>query len=513
MTESWWQSGDGRGRIGARPEEADSELRIVVRLLRKWWWLLVLGTIVAAGVSLLISRNTQPIYEAAATVYIQPINASGLPSTRDLEGTRDLAAQLTGLVTIRDNLAKVAENSGTSYTVPQLERKVSAHTSGSLLIVVAQDPNPTVAADLADTAATVLIDEYRTSQLVYISQFEALLNQYGVSDVGNIISAQVAALGGMRLIETASVPGQPIVPRTQLDAILAAMVGLVASGLLALGLERLDDRVRTATRLQEYVGLPLLGRVSHRGSDVDGLPLGASEGIEADHWVSQFAFIHTNLEFSLLGKGDGKLVLVTSARPREGKTTVASRLAVAAATAGDRVILVDLDLRAPSLHRVIGQSGSPGFTDAVLGNATMDEVLRETEVGNLKIVLSGRIPPHPTAVLHSETARSLIAELKQHADLVILDSPPCLAAPDALVLSALADGTLVVANAKSTKRGMLTEAVRSLEQSNARLVGTVLNDVRDTADGYYTYDYGRNGRVHPGGIGGRLKRLVGLGAN
>ena len=327
--------------------------------------------------------------------------------------------------------------------------------------------------------------------MLYISQFQGLLSQYGLTNIEQLVAAQVAAIGSLSVVEPAEPPSRAIIPTTKTDALLSGSVGFVLSALLVVGIERLDDRVKSPSRLQELVHQPFLGAVSRRrtrreSAETADIDVGrfADEG-----WSEQFAFLYTNVEFALLGSGDQKSVLITSPRPRDGKTTVAYNLARAAAAAGGRVVLVDLDLRAPSVHRLLDIGPRPGFTNYVLGNASLGEVLAPTDDPNLEIVTAGSVPPHAIAVLRSRKVKDFVEEVKEHADFVIFDSPPCLVAPDSLLIGGFADATVLVANASATRRGMLRESLKALTHGGVNVCGVVLNYATERSESYYSYDY------------------------
>jgi capsular exopolysaccharide synthesis family protein len=188
-----------------------------------------------------------------------------------------------------------------------------------------------------------------------------------------------------------------------------------------------------------------------------------------------------------------KRILVTSAAPTEGKTMVACSIATALAQGGLRVCIVDCDLRRPRLHRVFDRVGDTGITNVLLGEATLDEVARPTVVENLWSIPAGPMPPNPADALHSQKFRDIIRELGERYDRVVIDSPPLVAVTDATILSKMCDGTIFVVRAFRTSKFLCRQALRSLRDVDAPLLGVVLNSVdlnkHEYAYNYYHYTY------------------------
>lgn len=197
--------------------------------------------------------------------------------------------------------------------------------------------------------------------------------------------------------------------------------------------------------------------------------------------------LRTNLEFSSLDKPIRSMV-VTSASPEEGKSTTLANLAVTIAQSGKKVILVDCDLRRPSLNQIFNARGSAGFTDMMRDDALMTKPpLQETNVTNLRLLTSGTLPPNPSELLASRRMGDVIAALQQQADIILFDAPPVVAVTDAAVLASKVDAVLLVVSAGKTKREHARKARALLEKVNARLIGTVLNNVKGETSLYQYY--------------------------
>ena len=195
--------------------------------------------------------------------------------------------------------------------------------------------------------------------------------------------------------------------------------------------------------------------------------------------------LRTNIQYSSFDNKYQTLV-VTSANPGEGKTTVAGNLALALAQGESKVLLVDCDMRRPSVHKKFRISNTYGISDLLVGNKKMESVAHKYN-DNLTIVPSGKIPPNPAEMLGSKAMTAFLEEMKKHFDYIVLDTPPLQAVTDAQILSTKVDGTLIVVRAGVTKKEAVHNAISIINKVNGNLIGTVLNGADNSRDKYYYY--------------------------
>ena len=215
------------------------------------------------------------------------------------------------------------------------------------------------------------------------------------------------------------------------------------------------------------------------------------KSIEAEAYRS----LRTNIQYSSFDNKYQTLV-VTSANPGEGKTTVAGNLALALAQGESKVLLVDCDMRRPSVHKKFRISNTYGISDLLVGNKKMESVAHKYN-DNLTIVPSGKIPPNPAEMLGSKAMTAFLEEMKKHFDYIVLDTPPLQAVADAQILSTKVDGSLIVVRAGVTKKDAVHNAVSIINKVNGNIIGTVLNAADNSKDKYYYYygdEEGRTGR-------------------
>ncbi len=316
--------------------------------------------------------------------------------------------------------------------------------------------------------------------------------------------ARMMRVNNIRVVDAANEPRVPIRPRIPLELAVGLLAGLVLGLVGAWTREQLDSSIKLPSDVEEKLGVTCLGllpqfsdgdvRTGARGrkrrrAGAGTAPMSAAELVVHARPLSGMAeaarSIRTNLMFMNPDRPSKKL-LVTSAAPSEGKTTVACTLAIAFAQGGQRVCIVDCDLRRPRLHRIFGRVGDAGVTSVLLGDATVDEVAKPTIVDNLWSIPSGPTPPNPADILHSVRFRKFLDELADRFDRVVIDSPPAVAVTDAAILSTICNGTIFVVRAFKTSKHLSGQGLRALRDVDATIVGAVLNSV-DLNRHEYTY--------------------------
>jgi capsular exopolysaccharide synthesis family protein len=286
----------------------------------------------------------------------------------------------------------------------------------------------------------------------------------------------------VKTVSPAQLPADPFAPNTELIVLTGALVGLMLGILYALAREVLDTRVSTEKDLDRVSSNPLLGMVGRkRRTDPAGLVMRV---MPHSALAEAYRRVRANLEFIDVDSPPRSAV-VTSAVTRDGKSTTAINLALAMAERSTRVLLIDADLRRPSIAELCDLEGDVGLTTILLGDVGPEDAIVRWSDG-IDVLPSGAVPPNPGQLLGSAAMKTLMKRLLEDYDFIVVDSPPLLPASDALGLSRLTDGAIVVARYKATTRQQLTTTLESLEAVNARILGIVLNQVREhRADVYY----------------------------
>jgi capsular exopolysaccharide synthesis family protein len=335
--------------------------------------------------------------------------------------------------------------------------------------------------------------------------YSVLLEQLKQADLARMMN-----VNNVRMVDRPTEPKAPIRPRLSLNVMVGLGMGLLFGLVLVLLREQLDNSVKTPEDVEQILRVTFLGLLPEVGDASDDRPgygkrrrrrerrtpeqKRAPELIVHERPLSGVAeaarTLRTNLVFMNPDKPH-RLLLVTSAAPSEGKTTVACSISISLAQSGQRVCIVDCDLRRPRLGRIFDRRGEAGLTNVLVGEASLDEVAQPTEIPNLWCVPSGPTPPNPADVLHSERFRQFLRDMSNRFDRVVIDSPPLVAVTDSAIVSTLVDGTVFVVRAFKTTRALAKQGLRSLRDVEAPVLGAVLNavDLQKHQYNYYQYYY------------------------
>lgn len=295
----------------------------------------------------------------------------------------------------------------------------------------------------------------------------------------------------VRIIDRAEAPLYPISPRKRLNVALGMILGVLGGIGLIFFFEFVDNTIKNTEDIENTTGLPFLGIIpSFEGENGEEITTDLFAHEHPKSSVTESCrVIRTNLTFSAPDASLRRL-LVTSAGPQEGKSTTVINLGIVLAQGGKRVLLIDSDLRRPRLHRAFGFSSDlSGLTNLIMGEDSLDNVLVDTEVPGLSLIPCGPIPPTPSELLGSRQMENILKDLEERFDWVLFDSPPVVAVTDAVVISQLVDGVVLVVKAGQTSRDLLAKALKQLSDVDATILGTVLNDFNVKGEGYRYYHY------------------------
>ena len=293
----------------------------------------------------------------------------------------------------------------------------------------------------------------------------------------------------IHVVDPAEIPKKPAKPRIILNLLLACLVGLMGGVGMAFFLEYLDNTVKTPDDLKRYFNIPYLGPVPSfsvkediPGSELISLSDPKSSASEA------YRGLRTGILFSTPGHSPRSL-LITSSGPQEGKTITSSNLAVTMAQSGQKILMLDCDMRKPRLHKIFNCDKGQGMSNILVGEGDWRKLKVPTQIPNLEIIPSGPIPPNPAELIGSDRMKTLIAEILQEYDRVLIDSAPIVAVTDSVVLSRFVEGVLLVIQVGVTARDIIANSIRQLQDVQAHLLGAVLNAVNIGKDSYYYYQY------------------------
>ena len=474
-------------------------------------WLVIVPALLTGFVAAVLTLAQTPMYRASADVLVRlPPTATSLGATGAVLSPRlvENEFETASGSTLKSEVRAVI---GSEPTL-----SVSSKEGSDVFTFTATSSDPDAAALAANTYAEQYIAlQQETLIAEYGARTAVLLDQLAAIEAGTVdenreaeyqrelenlaVSTELARTSGSTLIDAAAPPGAPFEPNPTRTVTLALVVGLLIGLGAAFLVDYLDTSVRDEEDLVHATGLPNLATIPN-------LP-GKKAAADRPYLVTRehphspaaesFRSLQTAIRF-LSVERPLRRILVTSPRPGEGKTTTATNLAITAARSGQRVLLVDCDLRKPQAHLFFGLDNDQGFTSVLLGETSMRRVAqRVSDAPALAVITSGPMPPNASELLAGERTKASLDALGQSVDLVILDSPPVLPVSDPVILASLVDGVIVVASAGVTDRRQLVKAVDRLAQVDAPLLGTVLN--RHDPMGNVDYSYGHDRpEVDPG---------------
>ncbi|QTE29027.1 polysaccharide biosynthesis tyrosine autokinase [Pengzhenrongella sicca] len=466
------------------------ELQDYLTVARKRWLSIALVTALMIGLAAVATAVRTPMYQARSQVFVSVRTTGG--TTSDLvQGSSFTQRQVksyTDLVTSPRVLGPVVESLGLPTTPEALAGSITASNplDTVLINITASAEDPQVAADVANATAESLA--------VQVTELEKP-------------SDAAASPVEINTVRTATAPGAPYSPSRRLNLALGLLVGLALGIGLAVLRELLDTKVRSASDVERVTDTSVIGTIGF-DDDAPEHPLIVQTSPHS-HRAEAFRRLRTNLQFLDIADRPQSIV-VTSAMPGEGKTTTSINLAISLADAGRHVVLVDGDLRRPSIAEYMGLEGSVGLTTVLIGKADADDVVQPWGNGYLHVLASGEVPPNPSELLGSRSMANLLEHLTKVYDVVLIDTAPLLPVTDAAILARLTGGALIVVGADKLHRQQLADAMSSLETVGARRLGVVLNRVlRRQSEGYTYYDYTSEHESAGGSAGGPAARVSG----
>lgn len=312
-------------------------------------------------------------------------------------------------------------------------------------------------------------------------QYEALLRRYNALNAESGIQTN-----NLSIVDQASLPDRPAWPKLPLNVALALILAMLLSALFVFLREQLFNSIRTPDEVRDATGLPILGVVpSSATPDTD---------LEDPRSVQSEAYSSVRTSLSLLSpEGVPGVMMFTSTQQGEGKSTVCRALALSLARLGKRVVVIDLDLRRPNIHRLFGIPNKSGMSNVLTGQIALSEAIRRKDSANIDFIVAGDIPPNPTELIDSPQVRAVLAELRAVYDVVLVDSAPVLGLADAVVLSSEVQATVYVIESGLNSTRMVQTSLSRLSQGGGTLAGAVLVKFDPGRSGYgYGMEYGYN---------------------
>lgn len=508
------------------------DIRRYTALLFRWFWLLILASVLAAVTAFIVSKRTTPVYQASTTLLINEAPATRGADYSSILTSERLARTYTEMLVKKPVLQAVIDEMILDMDTTQLARLIQVELvrDTQLIVVKVQNTDPQLAANIANTLISKFAEQtqqiqasrYASSKVNLEAQLkrideqiqatsdqlekikdstengsertrlETALAQYRQTYASLLQSfeqvrvAEAGSTSNVVQIEESSPPNRPIRPRTLFNTVLAGVVGLILAVLVIFLIETLDDTVKSPDDITRLLNLPVLGLVvRHETSDNHPITISQPRSPVSE----SFRSLRTNLQFASVDK-PLKVILVTSPSPSEGKTTISANLGIVMAQSGKRVVMVDADMRRPRLHKMLGLPNRKGLSSLfVQPKVNLDGTLQKTATDGLLALPAGDVPPNPAELLGSEKLFDILNQIGNESDLTIIDSPPVMAVTDSAVLAHRVDGVLLVLKPGTTKLAAARQAVDQLRRVGANPLGVVLNVVDFSRSRYTYYHY------------------------
>ena len=515
------------------------DLKAYLAPLIRWWWLIVVATLVAIIASYLATLSQPPIYQAKTILVVGRSIDNPNPNQGDLwlaqqlannyadlasrEPVQNATMQALGLSRLPEYVARAVPNAqlieiAVTDIVP-VRAQVVANELANQLILRSPSARPEEQArqnfinQQLDLLQTQIVDTQgeitklkdhlgslnSASQIAdtqaQISALQSKLSTLQENYAALLSNTQKGATNTLAVVTAADLPVTPIGPKKALSIILSSAIGFVLAAGAAYLLEYVDDTIKSPEELSHLLHLPVIGKIGYikreKTDDEGGKP---AENIvilrqPLSPIVETFRALQMNL-LSLSQDTPKKVFLITSAKPGEGKSITLANLAVTMAQSGLKIIAVDADLRKPTLHQIFDLPNTAGLSDVLLRSKTNARtLLQATQVDNLEVLTSGELPPSPTLVLGSKRKLKAIEDLMSEADYILIDSPPILSVADTLNLGSCVDGVIFLTVQGFTRKGEARRALEELHSAGINVVGTILRKTKGSEEGYRYYHY------------------------
>lgn len=510
-------------------------------ILLRWIWLPVLIALIAGFAAYYIAFHQPRVYESSTLVMVSGGSGTSLDNYSNIYMGEQLAKTYSLTMSTKPIIDTVSERLGYRVQADWISVEQVEYTQLIRVKVKANDPNK--AADIANTLVTLFNEQVTTDQtsryaelkadlekelanlddqietvngklalldvkystqqqfsaedLVKQAQLEEELSQYQytrsylLSDYQKIKYSEAQYTSTIIQKDPAIPEPIAIEPQPMQNGIQGAIIGFFATIILIFVVIFLQDEIRDPEEITRRWGVPVLAVIaSYNNTSHPVITVSQPRAPVSE----SFRSLRTNLQFSSV-ENPLKKILVTSASPSDGKTSIAANLAAVLAQGDREVLVIDSDLRRPRMHKIFQVSNRIGLSDYFIRpEDKLAGVVKRTNIPKLSVITSGSLPPNPSELLSSSKMLDVLKILEKHFDTLIMDPPPLLAVTDALVLAPRMDGVILIMNPHNTKRGALKHAIEQLKRVNANLLGIVLNNVQTKGSKYYynrDYYYGK----------------------
>lgn len=460
-------------QIGASAMNQRVDLKETMsKVLKKWWLIVLLVVALGLGARFISATFISKIYEAKATMFIgKEQGASGTNiSLTDLEASNKLIADYKEIANSRFVIDVVIKklNMNTTEEVFRQAMTISTIENSRLFTVSFSDNDPQLASKVANEIALQL--------------------STAVADIVNVEN--------IRIIDSAQPPKEAVFPNVNIITLLAAVIGLVVSLLIIYLTDIFNDSFSSREAIENELHLDVLAMIPKFREDRNKYSKNLTALMEPNSYLAEsFKMLRTNINY-LIRDGQHKVIMLTSSVEPEGKTTTSCNLAITMAQEHKRVLLIDGDLRKPSIFKIFKVTMIPGLTDIIYGKYSLSEAVQHSvDVPGLDLLTAGRQSSMTTELLGSISFQKIIDEAREHYDAIIIDAPPVMNLSDTIIISKIVDKVLFVVAMDATSRPVVREAKKNLDKVQDKMMGMILTNMSINPKNYYYNTGGRKKRL------------------
>ncbi len=433
------------------------DLREIFQIIRKYLILIIITPIIFAAIGAAVSIYLiEPVYESSTTLIVREDKAAEEAiSISDVNLSKSLVytyAEMAKSYTVLDNTAK-------TLNIDKLNSDnitVSPVKDTQILKVAVQNTDPVLARDIADT----LVEEF-TMEIQRITK-----------------------TNNVAVVDYARLPLEPVKPNIVMNTAIAGILGLMVILLIVFLKEYFDNTAKTEKDIENLLGLPILGAVPNfnHGSKSGKFLISDNPSSPV---AEAYRKITTNIEFSNVDN-EIKTIMITSAKQDEGKTTTICNIAAVMTELKKNILIMDLDLRKPAVHKQFNLSNKTGLTDLLMNKDDFKSYLQNISPG-MDVITTGRVPANPAEIINSRTLKELIKEMAAEYDYILLDAPPVMLVSDPITISTYSNAVVLAIEHGKTEKELAKKAVDSLKQVDANIIGAVFNNIPVSKHSNYYY--------------------------
>lgn len=463
-------------------------IKDIISLLLSKIWLLIIVTIIGGTAAFCYSKFVLPLqYSSHISMYVQ--SYTGISENVNQQNNISNSKQLvnTYMEVLKDDAvmnavgAKLKEQFDVDTLVNNFgyaDGKISPAAIRNCLSI----------SSVTDTSAVKIVATTKNAEVS-----AAICND--LTEVAPDYVEQAVGVGSINTIDVAKVYNTPVAPNMKKNAALGAMGALALACVIIFLIDFFDNTVKDTDAIGEKFKKPIIGEIASFGNDKKKKNSDEDDHIKLTdksvpfNVVESYKSIRTNVSFAL-STVEKKIFAVSSANPGEGKSTTSSNIAIALAQGGNKVLLIDADMRKAVQHKIFGLKNKKGLSSAISKMAQLEECIQKNVMDNLDVMTSGPVPPNPSELLASENMGAILEQLSQEYSMILIDTPPVNVVTDAMELAKYSSGIIVVLKYGSTTNDDIEDSIKKIEFAKMNMLGFIMNDVKTKRSGYYSkYKY------------------------